>query len=479
VTIVPMPRARRRLTAVLALGAAVPALLVGCGGGGSGGGGGSDDIGAVAPKQTTLLVSADTAEGSEQLKLLRSLADRVPALGKLLDDLRLDQLVGVAGPQTHALALNAADVAASRFLGLTQPASPSELHASLEKLKPPPVVEEIAGWQVFAERRATIDAFKDARREGSLADDPAYEKATKGLPPPDQRVAAVYAPGAEATALVGKQLGAKLATVPGLGRVGWLAGSVSALDDGLSVRLRLQGDDLAPLEFTPQLLDQVPENAFLAIGFKGLDKTLDDLRRSPLARGLLGQAEAFLGGTLDDLVALFRREGVLFAVGQPADPGIGLVLKSADPQADLQTLNGILSGIAPFLGGTVTDAASPPGAKHLHLSSPTTVDLYYTAGAGTLAAATTPAALAAIGGDAGLASSAGFQRARSAAKAPSASVGYVWADLQRAAPLLARLLKLSASTRDLLASFGPSYTYATVDGDVLEANGVALLPEKA
>ena len=96
--------------------------------------------------------------------------------------------------------------------------------------------------------------------------------------------------------------------VPGLGRIGWLAGALSAEEKGFAADLRLKGDELEVTPFTPELASHVPADVSLFIDVKGLDATLDEAKRTPSLQKQLGEAQKALGALIDEIIGLFKGE---------------------------------------------------------------------------------------------------------------------------------------------------------------------------
>ena len=211
----------------------------------------------------------------------------------------------------------------SRLVALTQPRNPADLETLLAKRKPPAVSQLIESWRVIAGDRPTIDRFKEARRGGRLLDTPAYVEATSSLPP--NALATVYVGGAELARAIGTRLKTGTGPVPGLGRIGWLAGALTAKQDGFAVDARIDGDEIEATPFSAELPSEVPANVLLYADFKGLDATLDELRRSPALSSLLGVLRSFEFAafvfTPDDIArlrgrdVLIARDNVVFEVG--------------------------------------------------------------------------------------------------------------------------------------------------------------------
>ena len=342
-------------------------------------------------------------------------------------------LKGVVGPETDALALTAADLNAGTFLGLTQPVSAAKLDTLLAKQEPPLVAEDVADWRVVAPTRALIDRLKQARVEGTLAGTGAYRDATSGLPA--AALASVYVDGAALTSALDKRAKTGTGPVPGLGRVSWLAGAVTAEPHGLRLELRVKGDEIEATPFTAELPVQVPAGVVLYVGFKGLDATLDELRRSPALTGRLGAAAKLLGGVLDDVIALFKEEGALYARSLPSGPELTLVLQVTDEAAAAETL-GKLATLASALQQKLPERTQVVGVTATKITVGK-LTLYYAVFDGKLVVST------ALSGFRGLraatprlADSQAWQQAVAGTGMPDRTAGILYADPARALALV-------------------------------------------
>ena len=448
----------------LLLGAA---LLAGCGSGSKheGPAGGAE----IAPGSTAALVRLDTSFGSQQWQALETLLKLSPEGTKILSALGGAQ--GALGAETDLLALTAADLGKGSFIGLTQPRNQAKLDSLLAKHTPPLVSEEVAAWRAIASGRTAIDGFKRARTGGSLAGSDAYREAVSGLPATS--LASVYVDGAAVTAALDARVKTGTGPLPGLGRVSWLASALSAENNGLALDLRIKGDAIEATPFTAELPAEVPAGVSLFVGFKGQDATLDELIRSPAVSARLGSAARLLGGVLDDVIALFKEEGALYVRQGAAGPEYTLVLKVADETAAAETL-GRLATLASALQQKLPETVEVEGVTATKITVGKT-DLYYAVFDGKLAVSN------ALGGIRGLRTTTGrlsgsraWQDAVAAAGMPEQTAGILYADVNRALPLLEGLVKDKASLpklRRTLAPLGTALLYGSVDGSVLSVKG--------
>jgi hypothetical protein len=447
------------------------ALVAGCGGAATTAGpqGGA----AVAPRATSLLLRLNTAFDSPQWTALdRLLPSFDPAelfagiAGRGAD---FDRDVKPAlGRETDVVALRPDDVSKGTFLGLTQPKNPAKLDALLAKGESKSVSEEIAGWRVIAEERATIDRLKRARNEGTLADSASYKEATAGLPA--ETLASLYATGGVLTRAIDERLKTGTGPVPGLGRVAWLAGALSAKEGGLALDARLKGDEIAATPFTAELPAEVPADVSLLVDFKGLDTTLEQLRRTPALSKQLGPAVKALGGLLDEAIALFEGEGAFYVrPGTPTE--YTLLLKVADEGSARATLDRLATLVSAYLQ-QVPEPVEIAGiqAKKLTVGK---ITLYYAVVDGKLVITSAESGIGLLREGGRLADSQAWRAAKAAAGMPDTTAGILYADVQRLVPVLERLTKkpLSAETKRNLAALRTALLYGSVEGSVLSVKG--------
>jgi hypothetical protein len=462
------------------------ALLAGCGGGGGGSkqqsaspGSGSTGGAAVAPASTPFLLRLDTAFDSAQWRSFDTLLRKFPDGTKLYSsiggknaDFERD-VKPALGPETDVLALSADDVSKNVFVGLAQPRNEAKFQTLLAKGSPPALSEQIAGWHVVADERATIDRFKQARNAGVLADDGAYKEASAALPA--DALATLYVSGGALTKAIDARAKTGTGPLPGVGRIAWLSGALTAQEKGLGLDFRLKGDELTATGYTPELPAEVPADVVLFADFKGLDAALEQLRRMPAVSKQLGAAGAALGGLLDEVIALFKNEGAVYVRRQASGPEYTLVLKVADVQAAQATLDkiGTLAGAAlQKIPEPVTVAGV--SAQKIALGNGKT-SLYYAVFDGKLVVTNAESGIEGLkAGGERLADSQAWQDATKAAAMPDTTAGILYADVQRAVPLLAELAKqkaLSPQVERNLAPLGTALVFGSVDGGIASIKG--------
>jgi Protein of unknown function (DUF3352) len=479
---------RRPLLFLLAALLALP--LAACGGGGGGGGKDSSSTtsgeggAAIVPKTAPLLIRLDTTFDSPQWTVLNTLLQKFPDGEKLFSEIAgpgvdFEQDVKPAlGPETDQFALNGQDLQNKVFLGATQPRDPAKFESLLAKDENHPVSEEIDGWQVVADKRETIDRYKLAKRGGTLADSADYKAAIDTLPP--AALATVYVDGPTLSRELAKQAktGSGSGPVPGVGRISWLAGAVSAEEKGFALDLRLKGDELEVTPFTPELPAQVPADVALFVDLKGLDATLEEARRTPALQKQLGEAQKALGGLIDEVIALFKGETAITVRPVGAAAEYTLVVTVEDEAQASATLDKLATLIGAF-----TQSSPEPvsvGGIPAHKLSLGTSAIYYTVFDGKLVVTNAEGGITGVQEGPRLADSQAYKDAAEAAGLPDQSTGIVYADVPKLLPLLDKLAKSSKDGKPIppevkrnLEPLSTALLYGSVDGDVLTVKGFA------
>jgi hypothetical protein len=439
---------RLRLALLLLL---APLVLAACGGGGGGGGGdepasqsGGSGAATVAPSGAELFVSANTDFQSDQWQNLEVLADRFPALKKALEDPDFQRDRDALGPEVALLVLRLQDFSNDAFIGLTQTSNEAKLRQLLERdRETPAVVEEIAGWQAFADKRDTLDRLKSARNAGTLADDALYADAVDGLPA--ERLFTFYLPGRPLADALTRQLekNGQQGELPDIARVDWLSGALEAREDGVGLQFRAKGNAARQTTtFAPQLLDEVPAGVLALASFKGLDKAIDGVLKSPLVQQQLGGADQFLGETRDKLVELFANEAALYVRPGSPIPEVTLVFQVTDEQQTAATLDELVSKVGPALKAPPEDVElGGVPAKKLALG---TVNLYYAAFDGKLVVTSATTGISDLHrGGTPVADDPLFQGAVDAAGMPDETSGFLYVNFDDLLPLLQGFADLS------------------------------------
>lgn len=417
----------------------------------------------VAPATSALFLRATTDFDSAQWQALRPLAEAFPGMADVLPS--VEEVRGAVGPETDGVALGA--TALTPDVALTQPPDVAKLQTALAKHDPPLVSEEVAGWHVIAEDRATIDRFKRARNGGTLASDDAYREATADLPSP--ALASVYVAGAALTAGLDRRLKTGPGPVPGFGRISWAAGAITAEPGGLGVHGRLKGDELEVSNYSAELPAEVPTPVSLFVDEKGLDATLDEIKRTPGLTARLGGVATLLGsGLLDDVIELFRGEAALYARPLPDGPEYTLIVKVEDESR----ANQVLDRLATLAGAASQALPTHPRIEGVLVTKLTVAKttLYWAVVDGKVVVSTQPSGIRGIVRQGPrLADSPQWQSAAEKAQLPEETAGIVYADAQRALPLIQTLL--GAKPAQGLPPLHEGLLWSSVSGSVLTVRG--------
>ena len=380
----------------------------------------------------------------------------------------VESFKGVVGPETDAVSLDPGAFSRQTVVGLTQPQDPAKLQATLITNDPPLVSEEVAGWHVIAHHRATIDRFKRARNEGTLASSSAYKEATDGLPA--QAVATVYVDGAALTEALdsphqdrhrpdSRVRPRQLARRRDYGRAGRARGARQA--EGRRDRgQRLQGR-------------AARGGADAGLAVRRRERPRRDPRRDQALPGSdraarLRREAAGLGPARRRDRALPRRGG---AVRAPAGKGPRIHARrqgrrrgSCQPgarPADHTRRRG-LAGAARASSDRGRARNEVDGGEDDALPTASSTERSWSPPSRAGSAASSSRARASPTLRAG-------RRAAGAAQLPEETAGIVYADVQRALPLLQTLA--GAKPHDGLAPLGNGMLWASVDGSVLTVKG--------
>jgi uncharacterized protein DUF3352 len=479
---------RRPLLALIVALLALP--LAACGGVSdksssvSAGGEGGDGI---VPKSAPMLVRLDTTFDSPQWNALDALLKKFPDGDKLFSGMAgpgvdFEQDVKPAlGPETDVFALNAQDLQDKTLLAATQPRDQAKFDQLLAKGKNNPVSEDIDGWQVVSDKRETIDRYKVAKNGGTIADSESYKAAVKSLP--DAALAKIYLDGATLSRTIATQAktGTGSGPVPGVGRIGWLAGAVSAEQNGFALDLRLQGDELEVTPFKPELAAQVPANVSLFVDLKGLNATLDEAKRSPALQKQLGPAANALGGLLDEVIGLFKGESAITVRDGTDGTEYTLVVAVEDEAAASATLDKLATLVGAFAQKAPEDVqVAGVTAKKLTLGK---TSVYYAIYDGKLVVTNAEGGIEGVKEGPRLADSQAYKDTVKAAGVPDETAGIVYADVPKLLPLIDKLAgggkngknaqSLSPEVKRNLEPLSTAILYGALDGDVLTLKGFA------
>ena len=234
------------------------------------------------------------------------------------------------------------------MLGLTQPQNEVKFETLLAK-QTPPLVSEQVGSLAGRGRRPGDDRPHEACAQRGLS------RCEQCLPGCDERPACRRArlalrerDHAHRDGRQAREDRRRPGARPRPDLLGRRRGHVRA-SSGSTLELRVKGDEIEATSYTPELPAEVPAGVSLFVDFKGLDGLLDEVKRSPALSDQIGTATKALGGVLDDVIALFKGEGALYARPGVSGPEYTLVLQAADEAAAASTLDQVATLASAFL----------------------------------------------------------------------------------------------------------------------------------
>jgi Protein of unknown function (DUF3352) len=454
-------RVRRFLPVVLL--ALFGLLVAGCGGGSSKGvAGGSTPSGASMVRAGVLaFVAVDSDLGSDEWQQVDALARKFPGREKAIAQLKqsltkegvdYDRDVKPAlGPEVDVAVVSAGSSSSTKVVALTKPDDARKFRALVSKLNASDssgskaVYREVDGWYALSDSQAAITDIV-ATSGKTLDGDGTFSEALGKLP--DDALVKAYLDGKQLNEVIrtaAAQSGAGLdAAAFGLDKLEYVAASASAEDDGLRVRGASSGADLGSGDFSSKLIEGVPGDAFAFLSFDGAGTSdqLERLKTNPQVGAALGQIQAMLGVTFDQLLALLRGEVAFYSRPGAVIPEFTLALEERDQSSALATLDKLAARLSAGFGGRVV-----PGEQGGHAVE--TIDLgrfaIHYGGLGDKVLITSGVNGIADYGASGehLPDSADFEDAKEAAGLPDSNGGFMYLDLKNALPLLEGFAGLS------------------------------------
>lgn len=428
-------RARLAALALLAI------LAAGCGG--AGGSSTSDGAGLV-PGDALAYVAVNTDLGSGQLKSARSVIDKFPIKDKVLAQIRsalakqgvdLDALKTSMGPELDLAVLKVNGT--TSVVGLTQPKDEKAFEAQLAKGNPAPVHATIAGWTVFSDKQAALDAVRN--RKANLADDAGYQAALKTVPGVADAVATAYLSSAGAQT-AGGSLGSASGSPGTFGSLGgdttWAAAALTSQDGAfkLAVHAKTKTGSTAPSG--AGLADEIPSGSIVAFSATGGGRGIPASFRRQLAP--LSQQ---LGVDLQSLVDALS--GPVIAYVRPGVP-IPEVTVAAEPDHPEDAVKAIGGLLAKFARGAAKPVPTQVDGGTLNKLDLGSIALYYGVSGGKLVVTDSANALAELKGSVGRLSGDGvFKDAKDAAGMADNGQGFLFVDLKDAVPALEGFAQLA------------------------------------
>jgi hypothetical protein len=265
-----------------------------------------------------------------------------------------------------------------------------------------------------------------------------------------------------------------------------VAASIAAESEGARVKGVVMGvPDTGAGEFSPTLVDQVPEDAIAYIGFADLAGSvttiLEQARASQSEEALAqfdaiaGQLPQLLGVTVDDLAALTSGEHAIVVTSGSPDPGATLALRVEDGARATQTLDALRTGV-PSLLSTFSPDTTLPAWQQVPLAagvqgwrlplSPEAGVVYGVEGDLALIGTSVPAVTAVQRPTAPLSASADYQAAVSGM--PEEVTSVVFLNIEQAVAAAGKLGALDDAPAETLANLRPlkSLTAWSTGGDM-------------
>jgi uncharacterized protein DUF3352 len=499
-----MPTMRMRLAAP-ALIAALALVGAGCGGGSSkskqsasasGGPSGAEVIPAGAPA----FVSFNTDLESDQVKQADTLSKKFPARAKAIADIRKDMakdgvdwdrdVKPALGPEIDVAWLDLADNG-SNVVAVTQPKDEAKFAAVLEKAnkgeKDKVYMAKIGDWTALADSTAKLERLKSAQNGAKLADADRFKEAIADLP--GEALVKVYVNGPAVRAAVQQNIVPNVGSSGIFGKaipnVGWLSASAESATGGVGFQAGVKGAQKDVSNYTSKLVDRLPAGALFDFSFNnlaaGVKSSLKAFEDQPGFSAQKQQLEQALGMSVEnDVLPLFANEGALAVYPSAAGsriPAVELVFNVTD-EAKARRIIERLGALAQ-LGGAVTVrpvTIAGVAAHELRLSS--SLSLFYGIFDDALALSNSKSALAGLVGTGNkLAQDPLFTAAKSGAKGPDDTSGFVYVNLHAAFPELFKDLGVSTSDADIaelranLMPLQSFFAYGTKDGDVTRLAG--------
>ena len=423
-------------------------LATGCGSSAGGASGRSGDAAGVVPADALAYVTVDTNLHSGQVANAQAILAKFPAGATLLQKLKsslskhgadLDTLLGSVGSEVDValLKVNGKDA----VVGFAQPSDAKTFDQQLTSGTgtTKPVYEEIAGWTVFSDSQAALDAVKT--RTGNLSDDAAYQAAIATLPAAGDALARAYVAPAGLQALASSlgSLGSLGGSSPAA-TAKWYAAAATATGDG-AVKLEVHAKGLPAIagQGSATLADQIPSGALIAASFDGSGLTTA-LGSSAAA---LAQASKALGIDLAGIVQALNGPVIAYVRSGVPLPEVTLASRPADPVAAAKAIGALLLKVSKAA------TAGPPtvvGGVTLDHVSLGPVDVYYGTFDGELVVSDSANAVSELKGTGSrLSADPTFQAAKTGSGLPDANSGWVYVNVKDALPVLDAVAQLSGT----------------------------------
>jgi hypothetical protein len=420
-------------------GVAVLAVLAaGCGGGG---GSSSSDAESIVPAGALAFATIDTDTSSAQVSSALKILDKFPIEPRAEQQLRasikdsgvdFDALTSSAGSEVDFAVINANGEQVP--VGLAKPSDEKAFDAQLDKSESKHTTMD--GWTVFADKQATLDAFKRQSGAGNIGDDAAYQAAIKSLP--SDAIARFYAsPAAEDALLKAAKQNLPAASLGKLASAKWFAGALTSQDGAFKLEVHTKAASTQALSKSNPLTSKIPSGSIVALALNGggAAKTLPAATQEQLS--VLGQQ---IGIDLPALISVLN--GPVIAYVRPGIPlpEVTIAARPANPQSAAAAIGGLVTRFA--TGAKAVPSKVDGGTLNKLNLGP--VSLYYGVNDGQLVVTDSSNALAELGGSVGrLTGDAVFKEAKDGAGMTDSAQTFLFVDIKDALPALSGFAQLA------------------------------------
>ena len=428
---------------------------------------GSENVGAGEAAGAELLkpgalvyADLDSDPDSDQWKQVEELVLRFPDGEKWLAELKNEIESGseITWEEAHetlggdsAVAVYASSMTDVKVVALLRPDDVDEALKLIERIQQeepddPLVTRRVDDWIAVSDKGDSIDTALKGEGGQSLADDEAFQQGMAELP--EDALGRVYVDVASAFETLGSGPEAQALRMFGLDELDFAGAWAKARDDGAEVAGVAQGEGADKLlgaaeEYSSDLLDLVPADAFAFISFMGtgIGEQVGALRENPLYDSALEEFEQETGVTVAELLRLIDGEVAFYAAPGAPIPELTLLVRPDDPAQARESAERLLRAVAAMEVGEVTEDGDVTTA----VFDDFTVNLGMADE--TLVLTTTKDAIADLG-SAGekLADTDRYKDALETAGAPDQYTGLAWVDLEETIDLIMGFASVSGDS---------------------------------
>jgi len=422
--------------------AAVAVLAAGCGGGG---GSSAGDAESLVPGNALAFATIDTDTSTAQVSSALKILDKFPIEPRAEQQLRAS--ITKSGVDFNALTSSAGsevDIAVITVngepqpVGLAKPSDEKAFDAQLDKSSTRHTT--MKGWTVFADEQATLDAF--TKQSGSsIADDAAYQAATKTIPADGDAIVRFYASSAGAQTALGaakSDLGPSAGSLNAFTAATWIAGSLTSEDGAFKLEVHAKSKSTSKIPSGNALADKIPAGSILALALQGGGATIPASAQEQLS--VVGQQ---LGVDLPALVSALN--GPVIAYVRPGIPlpEVTIAARPTQPRPAAAAIGALLARFTNGAQGVPTKVDGGTLAK-MDLGP---VALYFGVNDGQLVVTDSSNALAELNGSVGrLSDDAVFKEAKAGAGMSDSTQGFTYVDIKDALPALSGFAQLANQT---------------------------------